>query len=66
MLDVVCDEKGHVAASLATCPEIPEARICVSVPLADGSTVRLIDYASAGKTYDETSKCAAWLYRKQA
>ena len=65
VLDIACDEKGCVQAELAECPEIPEARICLSVPLADGARVRLIDYASAGKTYDEESKCAAWLYRKQ-
>ena len=65
VLDVVCDEKGHIAAERSACPEIPEARICVSVPLSDGTRVRLIDYASAGKTYDEKSKCAAWLYRKK-
>jgi hypothetical protein len=66
VLDIACDEKGRVQAELAACPEIPEARLCVSVPLADGTRVRLIDYANAGKTYDETSKCAAWLYRKKA
>ncbi|MBQ3063301.1 MAG: glycoside hydrolase family 127 protein [Clostridia bacterium] len=66
VLDIACDTRGHVEAELVACPEIPEARICVSVPLTDGTHVRLIDYASAGKTYDEESRCAAWLYRKQA
>ena len=41
--------------------EIPDCRICVKIPCADGTFRRLIDYSSAGKTYDERSAMAAWL-----
>ncbi len=61
VLDVVCDKDGFVDAKEVSCPEIKEAHICFEVPLASGETARLIDYASAGKTWDEESRCAAWL-----
>ncbi len=56
---------GEIAAnvSLADCPEIPDCNICLELETEDGARVRLIDYASAGKTWDEKSLCAAWLYR---
>lgn len=41
--------------------EIPDCHICVKIPCADGTFRRLIDYSSAGKTYDERSAMAAWL-----
>lgn len=34
------------------------------VKLSDGSTLLLTDYASAGKTFDERSKMAAWILTK--
>jgi len=61
VLDIVCDESGYVDAEKVYCPEIKEAHICFEVPLQSGEKVRLIDYASAGKTWDEKSRCAAWL-----
>ena len=64
VLDVACDEDGIVSASPALCLEIPEHKICYQLPLSDGSSVRLIDYASAGKTWTDDSRCAAWLRRK--
>ncbi|MBR3894238.1 MAG: glycoside hydrolase family 127 protein [Clostridia bacterium] len=64
VLDVVCDENGTVAEAFAYCNEIPDHKICREVALSDGSTVRLIDYASAGKTWKEDSRMAAWLRRK--
>ena len=51
----------YVDAEKVYCPEIKEAHICFEVPLQSGEKVRLIDYASAGKTWDEKSRCAAWL-----
>ena len=64
ILDVVCDENGCVNAKEVYCPEIKEAHICFEVPLKSGATAKLIDYASAGKTWSLESKTAAWLRRK--
>ena len=61
ILDVITDKNGFVEAKKVACPEIKEAHICFEVPLESGDKVRLIDYASAGKTWDEKSRCAAWL-----
>ena len=61
VLDVITDDSGFVEAKKVSCPEIKEAHICFEVPLKSGKMVRLIDYASAGKTWDEKSRCAAWL-----
>ena len=36
----------------------------VKVPLADGSKMTLVDYSSAGKTWSEESKMAAWILTK--
>ena len=49
-----------VKAREAECPEIPDCNLCIEVETADGP-VRLIDYSSAGKTYDDSSRFAAWL-----
>ena len=64
VLDIAVDDKGYVASKAVYCPEIRDAHLCLEVPLTDGTKVRLIDYASAGKTWTEESRCAAWLYRK--
>ncbi len=64
VLDVRCDENGVAAAKTVYCPEIREAHICLEMPLCNGDRIRLIDYASAGKTWTEESRTAAWLYRK--
>lgn len=61
---VVCDQNGYVDAKRAECPEIKEAHICFELPLASGESVRLIDYASAGKTWSDESRCAAWIRKK--
>ncbi len=62
-LAVKCTGETAANARLAECPEIPDCRICLSLETEDGASVRLIDYASAGKTWDDESLCAAWLYR---
>ncbi len=59
-IQVSDDVHGRVAAYSVECPEIPDSNCCFDIPTSDGS-VRLIDYASAGKTYDETSRFAVWL-----
>ena len=61
VLEVVCDDNGFVDAKVVDCPEIKEAHICFEVPLKSGKTARLIDYASAGKTWDDASRLAAWI-----
>ncbi len=62
-LDIACDANGTVAAREADCREIPEHKLCVELKLTDNSNIRLIDYASAGKTWTDESKTASWLYR---
>ena len=64
VLNIHCDEDDTVKGDVACCHEIPETKICMSVELNNGERVRLIDYASAGKTWTENSRCAAWLRRK--
>ena len=58
------NEDGSIAATKTYCPEIPEAILCFEVACEGGDSVRLVDYSSAGKTWDEDSLCAAWLYRR--
>ena len=64
ILDIRCDGDNAVKGESACCHEIPEAKMCMSVELTSGESVRLIDYASAGKTWTDESKCAAWLRKK--
>ena len=65
ILPILCDEMGMVDAVADFCPsEIPDCMECWTVRCENGETVRLIDYASAGKTWKEDSKCAVWLLQK--
>ena len=65
VIDIECDENGEAEHKLLDfCTEIRDARICVELKKRDGELVRLVDYSSAGKTWTNESKCAAWLYRK--
>lgn len=65
--DPVCadaDAEGYVPyAAVPAFAEIPDARLCVELQQRNGGSVRLIDYASAGKTYRADSACAVWLER---
>lgn len=58
---VVSNDGIVTGAAPAACAEIPDHRICVTLPTEDGKAVRLIDYSSVGKTWDERSRCAVWL-----
>lgn len=59
-----CDAEGYVLhAELCECNEIPDSEICFELTNNDGSKFRLINYCSAGKTWDEESKCAVWIPR---
>lgn len=58
------DADGYVPyTAVPAFSEIPDARLCVELRQTGGGSVRLIDYASAGKTYAADSACAAWLER---
>lgn len=63
-IDVKCDGEGFAEYKSVICPEIRDAYFCAELPLESGESVRLVDYASAGKTWTNESMCAAWLYRK--
>ena len=64
VIDIKCDGKGFANSEECFCPEVPESLVCVKLKKKNGETVRLIDYSSAGKTWDKRSVCAAWLKRK--
>lgn len=57
----LCGGEAAVEAELCSATEVPDSRLCVNIHCAGGAARRLIDYASAGKTYDERSLMAAWL-----
>jgi DUF1680 family protein len=63
-LNLLTDKDGRISASKVFCPEIKEAHICLEAKTEDGGAARLIDYASAGKTWSEKSRTAAWIRRK--
>ena len=63
VINIDCDEDGFADGELIYCPEVRDTLECVELPLEDGSKVRLINYSSAGKTWDKSSECGAWLYR---
>lgn len=58
------NKDGTVDGKILSNKEIPDAELTVSVPTTDGDTLILIDYASAGKTFDKESTHAAWLKNK--
>ena len=61
IIDIICDEFGFVNSKETFCPEIKEANICFELPLKSGEKIKLIDFASAGKTWSDESRCAVWL-----
>ena len=56
-------EDGSVNATLCDAPEIADSKLCIGIECGD-EIRRFVDYASAGKTYDEASAMAAWLCTK--
>jgi len=64
VLPVACDDRGRVSFTRVLCPKIPESKLCLAIPLESGEEIRLIEYASAGKTWTDESAMAAWLRRK--
>ena len=59
-----CDAEGFAEGTLVACPEIQDCLECVELTEDNGNKIRLVDYSSAGKTWNEESKCAAWIYRE--
>ena len=57
------DESGKLEARTVPCPELPYYNLSLEVKQKDGSYLRVVDYASAGTTFDDESECAAWLVR---
>ena len=53
---------GYVDTEVVTEKTTPfETVLEVKIPLADGTKMTLVDYSSAGKTWSEESKMAAWI-----
>lgn len=63
-IDVACDEDGYVELAPANSAKF-DTLVNFTVPQPNGSTFTVIDYASAGKTWDERSKYACWLPTKE-
>lgn len=58
-------EEGEALVRRLPPQAIPfETDLAVALRMADGSELKMVDYASAGKTLDETSRMAAWLNLK--
>ena len=58
-------EDGFVDTEVVTDKTAPfETILEVKVPLDDGTKMTLVDYSSAGKTWTEESKMAAWILTK--
>ena len=60
---VLLDTEGRLEATSAECTQLPYFNLSLKVKQKDGSTLHMVDYASAGSTFDEESECAAWLER---
>lgn len=60
-VDIAFDAEGHVEETLIPHTDIPDCELALSVPQKNGMPLKLVDYASAGKTWDEASLYAAWL-----
>ncbi len=64
-LDIAVDEQGYADVRLAVASRAPYSCIAeFDVKLTDGGFAAVTDYASAGKTWNEESKMAAWILVK--
>ena len=59
---IVENGKAVVLDEYAPHSEIDDATVCCEIKTENGS-IRLVDYASGGQTYDERSEFAAWIVR---
>jgi hypothetical protein len=57
---LAADANGYAVLTPAELPDFP-AQCAYDVALTDGSTVRMIDYASAGKTWTDESRMECWM-----
>lgn len=58
---VSLNECGKLEASELECDALPYYNLSLGVKQKDGSIIHVVDYASAGSTFDDESECAAWL-----
>lgn len=66
-VDILINESGFVDVVLPESDEAPYEHIVeVKVPLMNGRFITLTDYSSAGKSWDEKSKMAAWILTNSA
>lgn len=64
-VDLLVQEDGYVNVEFPQKEIAPyEKMVEVVVPLADGESIHMTDYASAGKLWNEDSKMAAWILVK--
>lgn len=59
---VVLDSENALEYCVLPC-ELPYYNLSLGVKQKDGSLLHVVDYASAGSTFDDESECAAWLER---
>ena len=64
-VEIEVSEDGYVKTVIPDSDIAPYEHILeVEVPLKNGSTMRVTDYGSAGKLWNEESKMAAWMLTK--
>lgn len=63
-VELVQNDDGSVAAALSEYSPLC-CVVAMDVQLADGTTMPVIDYASAGKTWQEDSRMCAWIPMKR-
>lgn len=64
-VEIDADADGYVDVTLPDTETAPYPHMVeASVPLAGGGRMTVTDYASAGKTFTEESRMAAWIYTK--
>lgn len=54
---------GKLETCTLDCTELPYYNLSLGVKQTDGKLLHVVDYASAGSTFDDESECAAWLER---
>ena len=67
-VDMCVDSDGFVNADVGLTSEdtVPFAHIVeAEIPIGNGENIKLCDYASAGKLWDESSKTAVWIKTKR-
>ncbi|MBQ7867251.1 MAG: glycoside hydrolase family 127 protein [Clostridia bacterium] len=60
-VDIRADENGVACTQAAEAP-FP-CTVCLSVEQKDGSAFKVVDYASAGKTWTDESRMCAWMLK---